>query len=134
MTVISRVYQQSTSTGNLFTGVLPAQDPVLDGTVRRWLERAQGGAFELDTPLVYRLERLYVNVKDAATFTVSLYHAFSASSLLLYSESSPEVTGNVLLVQQPGIILGPRDQIRIAAVGGGGAHLAELVVSLVPEE
>lgn len=134
MTVIARVYQQSTTAGNLFTGVLPARDPVLVGTVRRWLERAQGGAFELDTPLVYRLERLYVNVKDADTFTVSLYHAFSDSSTLLYSESSSEVTGNVLLVQQPGIILGPYDQIRIAAAGGGGAHLAELVVSLVPEE
>jgi hypothetical protein len=123
---MSIVQRQSTVSGVIFTGVLPAENPTVVGSVESWLERAQGGAFAASSR-TRRLKRLYANLKNASTFTVSLYHSFSATLFTLYTQASPEVTGNVLLVQDLNILLAPGDQIRITAVGGTGAHLAELM-------
>lgn len=128
MSAIPRVLRQGTAPNNLFDGSRPAGDGVLVGQVKQWLNRAQGGLFEPEVAQCYKLARLYANLKDATSFEVRLYLAVSQTSVLLYSEGSEEVDSNVLLVQQPGIILAPGDQIRISATGGTGSHLAEMVL------
>ena len=125
------ILRQSTVANSLFLGEQPEQNPTTVGCIVSYLNRASGGVFEVNfgaqLGFVYSIERIYLDLKDATSFTVSLFLAGQGVSLPLYTEASPEVTGNVLFVNRPGLILLDRDRIVVSAVGGTGAHVGEVV-------
>jgi hypothetical protein len=133
MSLTTLVYRQSTAEGIFFTGVLPAQDPVVNGFVKSWLERAQGGAFLPDQRLCFEVLRLTLDIGNATEFSVHLYDSFMGTEWLLYDQDTAAADEGLFMVTRPNIILGPADQIKVRTSGGVGGHMAELILGQIRE-